>query len=262
MGSLPTRFWVTTGIGIHSEHQINAYDGALYAAGISEQNIIAVSSVPPVEQIFPKIINGLTYVPAKMLTSEESKHYADNFEKYEVDIEKYKYVLPKRYFFKPIHLPRDAKPYYALENSWCINVVLARSDADQFERMTASVGLGWYKTQTGYGIYAVEDHGDKSADGSIDNCVEMLDRMMAFRHVEPIDDVLTVPQKKISKSTELISLLGCCDDEKKYSGVRVSYTTQEPKRRIYTVSMDAVPEGYVGTSIAVIVFDPFTEVHS
>ena len=266
MGSLPQRFWITTGVGIHPEHQINAYDQALYMAGISEQNIIAVSSVPPTEMIQPKIINGISYVPARMLTPEEAKHYADNFEKYKADMEKYKYILPKPHFFEPIHLPtypdndKDGGAYYVLENSWCINVVLARSDGDQFERITSSIGLGWYKTQRGYGIYAVEDHGNKTAKGSIDNCVEMLDRMMQFRGVKPIDDEPSILGKTGSHlSSEPIILQ---EDTKKYLAERTLYTSHKPKQRIYMITMDAIPEGYVGTAISLVVMDPFTEIHS
>jgi pyruvoyl-dependent arginine decarboxylase (PvlArgDC) len=235
MGSLPLRFWITTGIGIHPEHQINAYDQALYMAGISEQNIIAVSSVPPEIQLIPKIINGLTYVPVLDSMEDEKIHMFDTVE-------------------------IDGQKHFILKNSWCINVVLARSDADQFQRATSSVGLGWYKTPKGYGIYAVEDHGNKTAEGSIDNCIEMLDRMMQYRGVKPIDDEPSILGRTGShKSSEPIILQ---EDTKKYLAEKITYTSHSPKQRIYTISMDAVPEGYVATAIALVVMDPFTEIHS
>jgi len=261
MGSLPTRFWVTTGIGIHPEHSINAYDQALYMAGISEQNIIAVSSVPPADMIYPKIIDGITYVPAKVLEGAELQHYIDNIDKYQKMKSQFEHILPKPHVFEPVHLPTypatdtDSGPYYKLKNSWCINVVLARSSAEQFERMTSSIGLGWYKIKSGgVGIYAVEDHGNKSIDGSIDNCTEMLERMMKFRKVEPLHSGFD-------------SDASCSDEVLIYDGIKYPYenslhATHSPEHRIYTISMDRVPEGFVGSAIAVVVFDPFTEVHA
>ena len=241
MGSLPTRFWVTTGVGIHPEHQINAYDQALYMAGISEQNIIAVSSVPPPVMIKPNIINGISYVPAP-----------------ESDVKSR---------FPTTRLPREKGTFFTLGNSWCINVVLARSDGDEGGRVTSSIGLGWYKPNTPdetHGIYAVEDHGDNDYRLSLDNCQEMLDRMMEFRKVNPIQS----PQSHHGKG-EIISeeKIPLCDvttlDQLQHSYARrIIWESATPLRQIHTITIDSIPEGYVGTTIAVVVFDPFTETHS
>jgi pyruvoyl-dependent arginine decarboxylase (PvlArgDC) len=242
MGSLPTRFWVTTGVGIHPEHQINAYDQALYMAGISEQNIMGVSSVPPPVMIKPKIINGISYVPVPD---------SDAITK-----------------FTTTRLYGEKGAFFTLENSWCIDVVLARSDGDQGERVTSSIGLGWYKPNTPketHGVYAVEDHGNKDYRLSLDNCQEMLDRMMTFRKVNPIQS----PHLPHHGKGEIISeeKIPLCDVTtnnhlQHCSARRIIWESASPLRQIHAITIDSIPEGYVGTAIAVVVFDPFTEIHS
>ena len=61
----PTRFWLTTGIGQSENSELEAIDSAFIEAGIGYQNHVAVSSIPPNEEIYPKIDceKGITYVP-------------------------------------------------------------------------------------------------------------------------------------------------------------------------------------------------------
>ena len=61
---LPTRFWLTTGIGQSENSELEAIDSAFMDAGIGYQNHVTVSSIPPIEEIFPKIdvAKGITYV--------------------------------------------------------------------------------------------------------------------------------------------------------------------------------------------------------
>lgn len=63
---IPTRFWITKGTGI-AEDTLTAYDQALYDAGVGCQNIVTVSSVPPVEQIRVRVQKGSTLIPMPML---------------------------------------------------------------------------------------------------------------------------------------------------------------------------------------------------
>jgi pyruvoyl-dependent arginine decarboxylase (PvlArgDC) len=37
---LPTRFWVVKGTGLDTEHDISAYDMALYRCGVADQNML------------------------------------------------------------------------------------------------------------------------------------------------------------------------------------------------------------------------------
>ena len=63
MGNLPTRFWMAQGFGIAEEDLVNAYDNALYHAGLADQNIRTVSSVPPNTQVQVHTRDGYTYIP-------------------------------------------------------------------------------------------------------------------------------------------------------------------------------------------------------
>jgi len=47
MNLIPTEFFVTSGSAISKVSDLNAFDQALLSAGISEQNLVAVSSVIP-----------------------------------------------------------------------------------------------------------------------------------------------------------------------------------------------------------------------
>ncbi len=61
---IPNAFWLTTGVGESDISELVALDLALMEAGIGYQNHICVSSVPPVNEIFPKIdkVKGITSV--------------------------------------------------------------------------------------------------------------------------------------------------------------------------------------------------------
>jgi pyruvoyl-dependent arginine decarboxylase (PvlArgDC) len=243
MGSKPTRFWVTTGCGIDAEHYINSYDKALYDAGISEQNILGVSSVPPATKIEPIVRDGLTYVP---MPEEASSRVS---------------ILSKG--FKPLRLSGEKGEYLVLDSSWTIDVVLARSNGDQFQGITSSIGLGAYKTHDGHGVYAVEDHGNNSVEGSIDNCVEMLQKMLRMRNREPVNEDDQEPKVTVERNIPLTEAQSRLSGRKeKLYARKLIWQSWKPKIEVHTISIDPIPEGYVGTVIAAVVFDPFTEIHS
>ena len=230
MGSLPIRFWVTMGYGLHPEHSINAYDEALRRAGICDQNIIQVSSVPPPEQISPVVRHNITYVP--MPTEEQLKLFPN--------------ITRKKIHRVAII---DKKQYLVLDESMCINVVMARSEGAQFQRITSSIGLVWYASYKAPGVFAVEDHGNNTIEGSRDNCCEMMRRMLKARGKTPIK--IDEPKREIpfGKNTELVKM-------------RLWECGKPMKMKIYTMSIDGIPEGLNGCAISTVVFDPFTEIHS
>ena len=63
--TIPSRFWITIGIGESDVSELSAFDESLMNAGIGYQNHVLVSSIPPSTEIQPKIItqHGLTHVP-------------------------------------------------------------------------------------------------------------------------------------------------------------------------------------------------------
>ncbi len=63
--TIPSRFWMTKGIGESDVSELSAFDESLMNAGIGYQNHVLVSSIPPSIEIQPKIVaqHGLTHVP-------------------------------------------------------------------------------------------------------------------------------------------------------------------------------------------------------
>lgn len=63
--TIPSRFWITKGIGESDVSELSAFDESLMNAGIGYQNHVLVSSIPPSIEIQPKIVvlQGLTHVP-------------------------------------------------------------------------------------------------------------------------------------------------------------------------------------------------------
>ncbi|MHA1954424.1 MAG: pyruvoyl-dependent arginine decarboxylase [Candidatus Heimdallarchaeaceae archaeon] len=61
---LPTRFWLSSGIGQSERSELEAIDSAFMKAGIGYQNHVTVSSIPPIVEIYPKIDSekGITHV--------------------------------------------------------------------------------------------------------------------------------------------------------------------------------------------------------
>jgi pyruvoyl-dependent arginine decarboxylase (PvlArgDC) len=53
--SIPTRFWLTKGVGESDLSQLDAIDKAFMNSGIGYQNHVVVSSIPPLIEISPKI---------------------------------------------------------------------------------------------------------------------------------------------------------------------------------------------------------------
>lgn len=64
---VPTRFWITSGIGESDVSELVAMDKAYMNCGLGYQNHVIVSSIPPVEQIHPEIHKdkGITFVQMK-----------------------------------------------------------------------------------------------------------------------------------------------------------------------------------------------------
>ena len=62
---IPTRYWVTSGIGESDVSQLVAMDKAFMDSGLGYQNHVVVSSVPPLERIYPQVRKdkGITFVP-------------------------------------------------------------------------------------------------------------------------------------------------------------------------------------------------------
>ena len=66
----PSRFWISNGKGV-ANYSIIAYHKALYDAGVANQNLVPVSSVPPAHYIEPIKQQGLTWVP---FSEEQAKN--------------------------------------------------------------------------------------------------------------------------------------------------------------------------------------------
>ncbi len=62
--STPTRFWLTAGIGESDRSKLEAIDSAFHNSGLGYQNLVVVSSIPPINEISPKIDShkGTTHV--------------------------------------------------------------------------------------------------------------------------------------------------------------------------------------------------------
>ncbi len=61
---LPTRFWLSAGKGESENSKLEAIDAAFMDAGVGYQNHVTVSSIPPLEEIYPQIDRkkGITHV--------------------------------------------------------------------------------------------------------------------------------------------------------------------------------------------------------
>jgi len=177
---LPTRFWIIKGTGIAEEHDISAYDMALYECGLADQNMMCVSSVPPPDMIEVVIENGFTYVPLPEGLS----------------LDDVKAKLP----FDPIAKTIDGSEYLQLSTSSIIHVVQARMPAQEGQTACASIGLQWYwadKEKNRQSVYAVEDHGLHNEETCIRNCKEMLAEMLRLRGREAVLEDDGEPKQKI-----------------------------------------------------------------
>ena len=143
---IPTRFWMTKGVGI-ADDPLSAYDAALYDAGLGNQNIVTVSSVPPPTMIDVRISEGCTEVPVETGSGIEYKQ-----------------------------LPRSA----------VIFVVQAKSIGTGTRVATVSLGWHHSRSGMEEGIFAVEDNGTDSVDDSLARNTVRLQQMMKSRKVEPV----------------------------------------------------------------------------
>ena len=240
MGCKPTRFWEARGYGFHKEHSINAYDLALRAAGICQQNILTVSSIPPAEQITPIVKKGMTYVPFP------NKPWV---------------LFPNIEYHKTKKIKET--DYLVLDRSWVIDCVQARSDGVAGDRITSSIGIIWVDDPDGLlGAYVVENHGHKTIESSVDCCIEMLRHMVKCR-----DEIaFEIEDREPKFTTESIHL---CNARNILSKGTRELTVDKiigewfkPRMKIYTISVNEIPEGLLGCVLATVVFDPFTEIHS
>ena len=234
---------MTLGWGIDPERRTGAYDQALYHAGLCDQNIIAVSSVPPKIQIEVPTRQGISYVPAndKIIGSPFVKKEDIPGDPVESDISK----------------------YYELPTSTCINVVLVRMDGDPYERISAALAIGQYYMPDGsIGKFAFESHGYKIPQGCVDDAIEGLHRMMEMRGREPVKRPKPPTHAGYSKSFEIaVGKYSKDDRDMKYQARKEVHYAEEYEFDVYLCTM-IVPEGYCGAVLAAAVMDPFTEIHS
>ncbi len=166
---LPTRFWVVKGTGLDAEHEISAYDMALYRCGVADQNMLQVTSVPPSEEIEVVIENGYTWVPVpKGKTIEDVK---------------------TKLQFEPVAKKIKGVDHLQLSTSSIVQVVQARIHANEGQTATCAVGLQWYwtdKKKTTQSVYAVENHGIHNEETTMRNCKEMMANMLKLRSREPV----------------------------------------------------------------------------
>ena len=277
MGSLPKRFWPTVGFGIDSEHKLNAFDMALAFAGISEYNVRCVSSVPPTEMIEVEFKDGLTYVPMP-----QDAAVAANIRS------KFPTVMMK-------FPDKEEQEHVILETSWNVDMIQARMEGDQFQTISASMGMIWYYHTDGntQRVYAVEDHGLYDALGSLDQCYEKAANMLKMRGswrpggwqavrdaeddewvklIEEDTPVYTVTERGTGRAIEFYKVvdkrvpLYAADMDPKEDpvcyGRKIVWKSMFIKMEVHTATIERIPEGYVGSVISNLVMDPLTEVHA
>jgi len=252
MGSIPTRFWMTLGWGIDPERRTGAYDQALYHAGLCDQNIIAVSSVPPKKQLEVPTRQGISYVPGEGDIQSSPTLSA---------------ILNDLYVAKEdipgLPVESETSIYYMLPTSSCVNVVLVRMDGDSYERITAALAVGQYYMPDGsIGKFAFESHGYKIPQGCVDDAIEGLHRMMEMRCREPVKRPKAPAPAGYSKSFEIaVGEYSKDGRDMKYQARKEVHYAEEYEFDVYLCTM-IVPEGYCGAVLAAAVMDPFTEIHS
>jgi len=251
MGSFPTRFWMTQGWGIDQERTTNAYDEALYHAGLCDQNICALTSVPPGIQIQVPTRQGWSYIPGEGMLGGEHPLFSRLTGKAYID----KLDIPG----DPVI--SDTSIYYQLPISTIIQGVVVTMKGDSFERITAALGLGRYHIEDEYGIFAFEEHGYKDPVGCVDGAVEGLLRMMEMRGREPLTREGNTP-KDVKKAYKISTSKYEKDGRKiEFHARKEIHYVDKFDFEVYLCSM-VVPEGFCGLVLSACIMDPFTEIHS
>jgi len=251
MGSIPTRFWMTLGWGIHPELPTRAYDQALYHAGLCDQNIIAVSSVPPKTQIEVPTREGISYVPDwEGVKSGRAGDILKSLRVAKLDI-------------PGTEVESDTQYYYKLPTSSCVDVVLVRMDGNSFERITSALAIGsYYMPDEIIGKFAFEAHGYKVPQGCVDNAIEGFIDMCKMRGRDPVPRELPEDTMGYFKNFKIATSNFACDDtEIEFHATKEVHYCKALDIDVYLCTM-VVPEGFCGSVLAAAVMDPFTEVHS
>ena len=197
----PTRFWTSEGKGT-SNYSIIAYHKALFNAGVANQNLVPVSSVPPAHQIEIIKEEGLTWVP---FTEERAK------------------IIKKGQFYEQSTILKKAgKEFLQIPNSTILYVVQAIVKLDENELGSAAIGLAWYwiDEEKGIkGVYAVEGMGKFTTDECLKRCSEKIDDILDGKN--PIKN----QEKQI-----ILSSLQAPEDQK---GIALSLVVFDPFTMIY-----------------------------
>lgn len=229
------RYWTTMGFGL-KESRINTYDHALWDAGLADYNMQAVTSVPPLTRVIPKLIDGITYLP-------EPNSYPDKFKKYQVDLE--------------------GGPYLKLVTSWTLDLVMAASSGTEGQIITAAIGLGKYTTKdkSMKGVFAVEDHDNMSVNATVDRCFEILDEMISMRNRIPLKRTGKAPEPVEQKYRIGQHVLEHSKENAPVYGVKATHYHPKYDYEVNVARME-VPEGLSGTVLSCMVYDPFTEINA
>ena len=248
MGNLPTRFWMAQGFGVDDEHQVNAYDNALYHMGLADQNMRYVSSVPPNTQLKDVIVSkGYSFIPPPKNYPQSEYNKWNNLGQI-IKADKIPGEIETKY------------PWYLLMGtSWCTDVVMTDMRGDAGEQLSSSLGIGRYKRfDDTIGVFAFEHHGYVSPEDSADNTIEGLKKMIKMRgHAavtrdkKPLDSIKKYDLAPITNDLSGISTMR--------QATKAVYYAEEYVMEVYVTSM-IVPEGHCGTVLTGCVFDPFTEV--
>jgi pyruvoyl-dependent arginine decarboxylase (PvlArgDC) len=234
---------MTMGWGMDSEHLINAYDNALYHAGIADQNISSLSSVPPNHQIKALSRNGISYVP---LDKTHKKADIDTWQASGLKITKRKEI--------PGETEGD-ELYLQLGTSWILNVVISDMRGGSYERITAAIGLARYRFPKGkLGVFAFEDHGFKDPLGCVDNVFEGLKNMIRMRG-RSLNARANQPEDVRQEF-----IIGGKDASSEFLATKEIHHAKDFDMEAYICSM-VVPEGYSGVVLVACVMDPFTMIY-
>jgi pyruvoyl-dependent arginine decarboxylase (PvlArgDC) len=248
MGNLPTRFWIAQGFGIDDEHQVNAYDNALYHMGLADQNMRYVSSVPPNTQLHDVIVSkGYTFIPPPANYPNEEYNKWSGFGQI-VKSDKIPDTVEAKY------------PWYLLMGtSWCTDVVMTDMRGNAGEQLSSALGIGKYKRYDNTtGVFAFESHGYISPEDCADNSIEGLIKMIKMRghSTVPRDEKPEDRGKKYDLAPLVNDLSGASTMRQATKSV---YYAEDYELDAYVTSM-IVPEGHCGAVLTACVFDPFTEV--
>lgn len=220
---------------------IGAKDSALWDAGLGDYNMLAVSSVPPLTRITPKIVDGISYVPIPPKWNMIHDNVRPLIDRFQVKF--------------------NEERWLKLETSWTVNLIKAQCVRGKGQRATAAIGLGHYTSLDGTpGIFAVEHHSSMGIQETTDKCYEMLHNMITLRGRAPVKRLKTVGDdvEKVSIGKHVLAHLGL--EEPVYN---IKYTSRHPEyaMEVNVCTIEEMPEGMIGNVVSCVVFDPFTEIN-